>query len=69
LKELKDATNAEGKNWIAGLLREPHKWTTTTTTTMTTTTTTTLALALAPQVRWRLDRLSCRMLLQLSHHS
>jgi hypothetical protein len=23
LKELKDATNAEGKNWIAGLLREP----------------------------------------------
>jgi hypothetical protein len=39
-----------------------------TTTTMTTTTTT-LALALAPQVRWRLDRLSCRMLLQLSHHS
>jgi len=27
LKELKDATNAEGKNWIAGLLREPQKWT------------------------------------------
>jgi hypothetical protein len=23
LKELKYATNAEGKNWIAGLLREP----------------------------------------------
>jgi hypothetical protein len=23
LKELKDATNVEGKNWIAGLLREP----------------------------------------------
>jgi hypothetical protein len=27
LKELKDATNTEGKNWIAGLLREPQKWT------------------------------------------
>jgi hypothetical protein len=27
LKEIKDATNAEGKNWIAGLLREPKKWT------------------------------------------
>jgi hypothetical protein len=27
LKELKDAINPEGKNWIAGLLREPHKWT------------------------------------------
>jgi hypothetical protein len=26
LKELKDATNAEGKNWSAGLLREPQKW-------------------------------------------
>jgi hypothetical protein len=23
LKELKYATNAEGKNWIAGLLRKP----------------------------------------------
>jgi hypothetical protein len=27
LKELKDATNVEGKNWIVGLLREPQKWT------------------------------------------
>jgi transposase-like protein len=27
LKELKYATNAEGKNWIASLLREPQKWT------------------------------------------
>jgi hypothetical protein len=27
LKELKDATNVGGKNWIAGLLREPQKWT------------------------------------------
>jgi hypothetical protein len=27
LNELKDATNVEGKNWIAGLLREPQKWT------------------------------------------
>jgi hypothetical protein len=27
LKELNDATNAEGKNWIARLLRGPQKWT------------------------------------------
>jgi hypothetical protein len=27
LKKLKDGTNAEGKNWIVGLLREPQKWT------------------------------------------
>jgi hypothetical protein len=26
LKELKAATNAKGKNWIAGLMREPQKW-------------------------------------------
>jgi hypothetical protein len=27
LKKLKAATNVEGKNWIAGLMREPQKWT------------------------------------------
>jgi hypothetical protein len=27
LKELTNATNAEGKNWIAGFLREPQEWT------------------------------------------
>jgi hypothetical protein len=56
---LTDWDTTGGYSWASAVLGYDRR-------TMTTTTTT---LALAPQVRWRLDRLSCRMLLQLSHHS